>query len=115
MHEVSLVQALFDAADLAIAPHPSAAVRLLKVRVGELAGVETESLRTAFELCRGERGYGDAELELVSERARWSCRACGSGLRAGAALRCELCGGEGRLAAGGELVLDRVELDVVEA
>ncbi|MBI5431429.1 MAG: hydrogenase maturation nickel metallochaperone HypA [Planctomycetes bacterium] len=114
MHEVSLIQALFDAADRAIEPHPSAAVRVLKVRVGELAGVQGELLRTAFELCRIERGYGDAELVLVDEGARWRCRDCGTELPADAVRRCALCGGEGRLSAGGELVLDRVELDVVE-
>src|SRR6185369_13956851 len=57
MHEVSLVQALFDQIDRAIEPHPPAAVRQLTVRIGTLAGVDGELFQTAFEGCKQERGY----------------------------------------------------------
>jgi hydrogenase nickel incorporation protein HypA/HybF len=111
MHEASLVQALFDQADAAIAEHPSAAVRRVTVRIGALAGVEAELFRTAFEACRSERGYALATLEIVAESAAWSCAECDVPIAPGAALRCA-CGGAARLVAGGDLILQRVELEV---
>lgn len=65
MHEVSLVQALFDQADRAIAPHPSVAVRQVTVGVGAFAGVECVLFRSAFEGCKDDRGYANAQLEIV--------------------------------------------------
>lgn len=116
MHEVSLVHALFDQLDRAIAPHPASAVRLVTVRVGELAGVEPTLLRTAFEGCRGERGFAAAELALTEERAAWRCRACGAPVPRddGALAPACPCGGRARLDAGDALVFDRVELEVVD-
>lgn len=110
MHEVSLVQALFDQADRAIAPHPSAAVRQISVRIGQLAGVEHELFRIAFEGCRDERGYGNAALELTLEAAVWSCSNCGAAVPEGP-LRCGACGGIPALSAGGDLILQRLELE----
>ena len=112
MHEVSLVDALFDQVDRAIAPHPRAAVRQVTLRIGSLAGVELELFRTAFEGCRGERGYAAASLELIEEKAAWRCAECGAAILEGAALRCVACDGQATLAAGGELILQRVELEV---
>lgn len=114
MHEVSLVHSLFDQADRSIAPHPSGAVRLMKVRIGELAGVDPELFRTAFDGCREERGYAAAALEVAWESSAWSCRACGAAVSQGGPLRCAACGGEARLSAGGDLILDRLELEVVD-
>ncbi len=85
MHEVSLVHALFDQADRAIGGHPAAAVRLIRVRIGELAGVEPQLFDAAFAGCRDERGYGAAALEVVAEAARWRCRGCGATITPGAA------------------------------
>ncbi len=114
MHEVSLVHALFDQVDRAIAPHGSKAVRILKVRIGDLAGVDAELFATAFDGCRSERGYVAAALELVTEPAVWRCAECGAEIVAGSVLRCRSCDGEARLAAGGDLILDRIELEVAD-
>jgi Zn finger protein HypA/HybF involved in hydrogenase expression len=112
MHEVSLIHALFDQADRAIEPHPRAAVRLLVVRIGELAGVDAGLFRTAFEGCKTERGYAAADLEVLSERACWQCQSCGGPVAPGGLLHCAACDASARLSAGGELILQRVELEV---
>lgn len=65
MHEVSLVHSLFDQADRAIGAHDAAQVKQVRVRVGEMSGVEPELFETAFAGVRAERGYVSAELELV--------------------------------------------------
>jgi len=114
LHEVSLVHALFDQADSAILPHRARDVQKLTVRIGELAGVETELFRTAFEGCREERGFSSASLEIVFERAAWACTACGGAVVAGGPLRCAACDAPAKLSAGGDLILDRVELEVVD-
>ena len=67
MHEASLVDALFDQVDAAMAAHRSGRVRVLRVSIGELAGVEPELFRIAFEVLREERGYERAALELVHD------------------------------------------------
>lgn len=112
MHEVSLVHALFDQADRAIGPHPRGAVRHVTVRMGELSGVEPELFRIAFEGCKSERGYAAAALEVVEERAAWRCAECDGAVSPEGPLRCAACDGEARLCAGGELILQRVELEV---
>lgn len=112
MHEVSLVHALFDQADRAIAPHPARAVRQMQVRIGSLAGVDPELFRTAFDGCRGERGYGAAALAVIEEPAVWQCTACGEAIADGEALSCAACDGEARLQSGGDLILERLELEV---
>jgi hydrogenase nickel incorporation protein HypA/HybF len=112
MHEVSLVHALFDQTDRAIVPHAAAAVRHIQVRIGALAGVESELFRTAFEGCRAERGYSAAALDIVEQDAAWQCVRCGAVLASGAPLVCPACAGRVRLSAGGELILERVELEV---
>lgn len=112
MHEVSLVEALFDEADRAIAPRAPAYVRTVTVRIGELAGVDEQLFRTAFDGCKTDRGYRAASLEIVAEAASWICGACGGGIAAGGVLRCTVCDGNVRLGAGGDLVLQRLELEV---
>jgi len=111
MHEVSLVQALFDHVDRAIASHSGAAVRQVTVRIGELAGVECLCFRSAFDGCKGDRGYPNATLVIIAEPAVWSCGDCGTAVAGGGPLRCARCDGVPLLAAGGDLVLQRLELE----
>jgi hydrogenase nickel incorporation protein HypA/HybF len=114
MHEVSLVESLFDQADRAIAPHGGAAVRQVTVRIGKLAGVECELFRTAFEGCKADRGYADAALEIIEESAAWVCGECGAAVPEGGPLRCGRCEGVPTLCAGGELILQRLELEMAD-
>lgn len=114
MHEVSLVHALFDQVDRAITTHPSSAVRQLTVRIGALAGVDCQLFRTAFDGCRVDRGYAAAALQIFKEDAAWSCASCGTAVALGGPLRCASCDGQARLSAGGDLILERVELEVVD-
>ncbi len=114
MHEVSLVQSLFDGVDRAIGAHPRSAVRQVTVRIGELAGVERVLFETAFSGCRTERGYDAAALTITEERAAYRCALCDAPIAYGGPLRCASCDGAARLVAGGEIFLDRVELEVVD-
>ncbi len=105
MHEYSIVASLVDRVQREVAAHPGAVARKLHVRIGELAGVEIELLRTAYAT------FGDgAELAIEPVPAEWRCTTCGRVLPAGAILRC--CGRPARLAAGDDIILERIEMEV---
>lgn len=110
MHEYALVSALIDRVERELAAHPGAIARVVRVLVGEQAGVELELLRTAYETCRAGGPCRDAELAIRAEPAAWQCAACGRALPPGAILRC--CDRPARMTAGGDLVLERIELEV---
>ena len=111
MHEVSLIMALFDQIDHSVAPHPKAVVREVHVRVGELAGVEPKLLETAFVTFRENRRCAQASIHLVFEDAAWSCGVCGAPMARGELLQCP-CGGHAKLQKGGDVFLDRLEVEV---
>ncbi|MEO8551457.1 MAG: hydrogenase maturation nickel metallochaperone HypA [Kofleriaceae bacterium] len=112
MHEYSIISALVDNVQAAMAPHPGAIVRRLHVQIGEQAGVEIELLRTAFETCRERSVCAGAELEIHAVAAAWSCVGCGRSIEPGAVLKCPACGRPARLVAGGEIILERIEMEV---
>jgi hydrogenase nickel incorporation protein HypA/HybF len=112
MHEYSIVSALVDNVQAALDPHPGAIVRRLYVQIGEQAGVEIELLRTAFETFRDRSICARAELEIHAVAAVWSCVGCGRTIEPGAVLRCPACGRPARLVAGGEIILERIEMEV---
>lgn len=112
MHEMSLVDALFDQIDAALLPHPGAQLRLVRVRIGALAGVEPVLFRTAFEGLRGDRQHPTSELELVWEAAEWRCPLCQQDVPEGDALQCPTCSTPAVLTRGAGIYLDHLELEV---
>jgi hydrogenase nickel incorporation protein HypA/HybF len=112
MHEYSIVQALLDRVDAEARAHDADSVSRVRLAIGRLAGVESELLRSAFELARAGTRCAEAELEVREVEPRWSCRACGGEVAAGGVLRCPACGAPARLAAGDEIVLESLELEV---
>lgn len=112
MHEYSIVQALFERVEAEAASRGASTVRHLSVSIGELAGVEIDLLRTAYGVFRERTLCENAELSIVPVPARWECPVCRAPLARGAILRCPDCGVPARLAAGDEIVLDRIEMEV---
>lgn len=109
MHELSLADALFDQIDAALAPHPGAVVRLVRLQVGALAGLEPELFVHAFEDLQVPRGHPKAELQLTFIPAVWSCPTCAVALAPDVPLACPACGIPARLTQGGDLILERIE------
>jgi hydrogenase nickel incorporation protein HypA/HybF len=112
MHEYSLIQSLIAGVEARVRQHGAVAVHRVTVQVGELAGVEPELFRTAFELFRERTVCAGAELDLVGVPAAWACPACGSPVARGESLTCSRCGAPARLVRGEELLLERIELEV---
>lgn len=112
MHEYSIVRALLDEVERRAQSHRAAAVRRIRVSVGELSGVEVPLLRTAYEAFRARTLCAGAPLEVQAVAARYDCPGCGRGFARGERLRCPACALPARLAAGGEIVLERIEMEV---
>jgi hydrogenase nickel incorporation protein HypA/HybF len=112
MHEYSIVMALVDRVEAEARSRGAESVHRLSVRIGELSGVDVELFTTAYQTFRGRTMCGSADLVVQRVPARWECAVCGAAMAAGGPLRCHDCGGAARLAAGDEIVLDRIELEV---
>ena len=112
MHEYSIVQALLDRVTEEARRRGARSVHRLIVTVGELSGVETALLTTAYDTFRQGTLCAEAPLEIRAVSARWECPACAQALARGAVLCCPRCGQAARLAQGDEIVLETVELEV---
>jgi hydrogenase nickel incorporation protein HypA/HybF len=112
MHEYSIVQALVARVEDLSRQHRAQSVRRLVVRIGELSGVETELLSTAYDTFRERTCCEKAELTIEPVAARWVCPACGSQVPRTAVLRCPGCERPARLVEGDEIILARIEMEV---
>jgi hydrogenase nickel incorporation protein HypA/HybF len=112
MHEYSIVQALVERVAAEARARHAVAVHRISVQLGELAGVDVALLATAYKTFREQTVCEGAELDVQTIPARWECPGCGQALPRGARLVCPGCALPARLAAGDEILLGRVELEV---
>ena len=113
MHELSLAQGLLARALELAAQQQAVAVRRIVLRVGELAGVETRQLTSAFEAVREGTLCAAATLDITAVEALWSCPNCGTAIARGAPLRCTDCGAAARLGLDCDaLLIERIDLEV---
>ena len=112
MHEYSIVLSLLEQVADEAGRHHAQAVRSVRVRVGELSGVEPDLIRSAFEIARAGSVCEDADLDLVVVKARWACPRCGKDLEQPTELVCRDCEVPARLASGDDLILERLLLEV---
>ncbi len=115
MHEYSLVQSLLDKVEAAAAANGAVAVHGLTVRVGESSGVDAGLLKTAWDTIREGTSCAKAELTIERVSVAWECPRCGRPPGAlDGPLTCPACAAPLRLAAGDEIILSRVELEVAD-
>jgi hydrogenase nickel incorporation protein HypA/HybF len=112
MHEYSLMMALMERVEAEAAAHRAVAVHRVRVRIGEMSGVEPELLDSAFDIVRAGTICAGATLDIERVAARWECSGCRRPLDAGERLRCAACGAPAALAAGDEILLGQIELEV---
>lgn len=112
MHEYSIVQALIDRVEKEAASRAAVAVHKLSVRIGELSGVETTLLHTAYMTFREGTICSSAEIEIHAIEALWACSKCDAPVVKGRPLRCSVCGSPAKLCQGDEIMLDQIEMEV---
>jgi len=108
VHELALMQAVVDSV---VEQVGSEEVVVVRVEVGELAGVATASLGFSFESCTRDTPLANATLEIVRVPAVARCRACAREAPTSSFVEPCTCGSFDReLVAGGELRLVEVEV-----
>jgi hydrogenase nickel incorporation protein HypA/HybF len=112
MHEYAIVQALMERVKAEARARHATSVHRLSVRVGELSGVEVELLVTAYSTFRERTICEHAALDVQRVTARWECPRCHRVIARGSMLQCESCATPAALVAGGEIMLDRIEMEV---
>jgi hydrogenase nickel incorporation protein HypA/HybF len=112
MHEYSIASSLLRLAEEHAQKQAATRVASLEICIGELSGVEVPLLETAWSLVRERSVCADAELRVRRQAAVWECPRCGEAVARGLALRCNGCDVPARLARGGELLLERIEMEV---
>ena len=110
MHEYSLVQALVGRVEEEVRRREGAKVHRLRVKLGELSGVDRELFATAYDMFRAGTVCAEAALDVTSVPARWQCPKCSRSIARGEKLQC--CGAPARLIEGDDLLLDQIELEV---
>ena len=112
MHEYSLIQALLTRVETEAQAQKATSVHRLRVRIGEMAGVERNLFASAYDICRTGTICEKAVLEIETSAARWACRVCGREVKQGEVLACPECGAPARLTSGDEIILEQIELEV---
>lgn len=91
--------------------YEGARVHRLYVRIGELAGVEIDLLKTAFDTFRERTICDEAELTINTVAPIWACPSCERAVERGSILRCQSCGRPARMTQGDEIILERIEME----
>ena len=64
MHEMGIADSILSAVRTEAERHPGARVRTVGLRIGEYAGVDSESLRFCFDVLKKDTGFEGATLEI---------------------------------------------------
>lgn len=114
MHEYSIVQALMDKVMVHARTRRATSVHRLALRLGELSGVDPGLLETAWRTCRVGTICDVAELAVEIVPAEWRCPSCGRSMPKGSVLACSRCNLPATLRRGDEIVLERIEMEVID-
>jgi hydrogenase nickel incorporation protein HypA/HybF len=112
MHELSIAQSIVDIIGQYVPAGSMASVRLVKVRIGPLAGVVADSLEFCFGAIVGETPLADARLDIEETPLRSQCSHCDKIFDVeGAAFLCPGCGStEIKVISGTEMQVVEIEL-----
>jgi hydrogenase nickel incorporation protein HypA/HybF len=112
MHELSIAQGIVDIVRQYVPEEQTADVRLVRVRVGQMAGIVADSLDFCFGAIVNGTAMSAARLDIEETTVRSRCDGCGSTFSVeGAAFSCPGCGsGDVRIISGTELQVVEIEL-----
>jgi hydrogenase nickel incorporation protein HypA/HybF len=112
MHELSIAQSLVDSVRAHASSRGGAAVMRIGVQVGELSGVDPESLRFSFDILIRGTDLEQATLDIEQVALRQRCEQCAQEFPVVEfTLVCPACGVATQLVSGNELQLTHLELE----
>lgn len=113
MHEFSLCEGIIDTVTTQARQQGFNRVRRVWLEIGELANVELEALRFAFEIVRQGTTAAEAELDIITVPGRAHCLDCAQTVAVQQHFDpCPFCGGyQWRLVSGTELRIKELEVD----
>ncbi len=114
MHELSIALEILDIVGREARKHGAARVKEVRLRIGDLSGVETGSLSFSFDAVKGEKEMTrDAVLVVESLPVRIRCTPCAEEFSgAGHSVMCPVCRGfDTRLLQGEELEIGEIEIE----
>jgi hydrogenase nickel incorporation protein HypA/HybF len=112
VHELGLAASVLDIVREHVPERQAPLVRRVRVRIGELAGVQVDSLRFCFDAIVLDTPFRRADLAIEVVAAVRTCRSCGAEtLGAKLLATCPRCGGsDATMTGGAELQVVDVEL-----
>lgn len=112
MHEMSIAINVVGLLKEEMEKHPGQALVGVKLTIGELSGVEIESLRFSLEVVFAEEHWEDVELDIQKAALKALCKECGREFEPEPAdFRCKECGsGNVEIKAGESLTIDSITL-----
>ena len=113
MHEFSLCEGIIDTVTTQARQQGFCRVRRVWLEIGELANVELDALRFAFEIVRQDTAAAAAELDIITLPGRAYCLDCGQPVSVSQHFDpCPVCGSyQWRLLSGTELRIKELEVD----
>ncbi len=114
MHELSIAMEILDIVEKEAADHGAKTIKSVYLKIGDLSGVQIDSLSFCFESIRGEKDITkDAQLNIDRIPVRILCRPCESEFAGdGFLVRCPSCEGlDTELLQGDELSIAEIEVD----
>ena len=110
MHEASLMKNLLSIVDRTARGEGAGPVRVIHLKIGEMAGVNADALQFAFEVMARETAAAEAVLEIEKVPLMIRCTTCGAELRPGGfVFICTACGSsEIEILTGREMEVDYI-------
>lgn len=112
MSERSIVLALLRRIEQEAQRRNATRVRKVRVRIGEISGVDPDLLAAAFAAGAERTVCHGAELEVSRVAARWICPSCGVDIARGGPLSCARCGAPALLREGNEMEIEQIDMEV---
>jgi len=76
MHEMSLAKSVLQIIEDTARAEGCARVKMVRLEIGQLAGVEAESLRFCFDVVTRDSIAQDAQLEIIETAGLGKCTQC---------------------------------------
>ncbi len=112
MHELSIAQNIVEIVEQQVSPADRGVVKKVKMKIGEMAGIVSDSLEFCFSAITADTFLKDARLHIDQIPFTINCNTCGvAAASAVGVVVCPQCGGADTTIIGGtELQVTEIEL-----